>query len=129
MRDRRSAPRQRFEFDCAHDSPALARAATAEMVTALHLEPMYDDLAIVVSELVTNAVRHAQAPVSLELQANAERVTVAVADGSPAAPVARDAPDDSEGGRGMALVGLLAADTGFRAQPSGKTVWATLNRH
>lgn len=126
--DRRSAPRHLVDLDSGTQSPAAARAAAADMVTALHLEPIGDDLALVVSELVTNAVRHAAPPVRLELQADAHRVTVAVADGSPGRPVSRVADDDAEGGRGLRLVDLLAAETGVRPSPPGKTVWAALHR-
>jgi anti-sigma regulatory factor (Ser/Thr protein kinase) len=98
------------------------------MVAALHLEPISDELALVVSELVTNAVRHAEPPVRLELQADDERVTVAVADGSPGRPVARPAPADAEGGRGLPMIDLIAAETGVRPSPPGKTVWAALTR-
>lgn len=129
MTERRSAPRQCFDLDGGNRSPAQARAVAADMVAALHLEPLSDDLALVVSELVTNAVRHAEPPVRLELQATADCVTVAVADGSSAAPVTRDSGPDAEGGRGMSLVEMLSAETGVRPHAPGKTVWATLNRH
>jgi anti-sigma regulatory factor (Ser/Thr protein kinase) len=126
--DRRSGPRHQIDLDSGAQSPSRARAATADLVTELHLELIGDDLALVVSELVTNAVRHAEPPVSLEIQADDDRVTVAVADGSPGRPVAREAAEDAEGGRGMALVDLLAAETGVRPSPPGKTVWASLSR-
>jgi signal transduction histidine kinase len=127
--DRRSAPRHLIDLASAADSPGRARAAAADMVATLHLEPLGDDLALVVSELVTNAVRHAVPPVRLEISADADRVTVAVGDGSPGRPVAREAADDAEGGRGMALVDMLCAETGVRPNPPGKTVWAALARH
>ena len=127
--DRRSAPRHCIDLADSVRSPARARQAAAEMVSQLHLEPIGDELALVVSELVTNAVRHAEPPVRLEIQADDDRVTVAVADGSPGRPVPKVAPDDAEGGRGLAMIDLLAADTGVRPSPPGKTVWAALSRH
>lgn len=126
--DRRSAPRQVIDLDSDLRSPAAARAATAKVVTSMHLEALSDDLALVVSELVTNAVRHAQPPVRLEIQADDSRVTVAVADGSPGTPNQRTQTSDAEGGRGMFLVDLLADETGCRPHPPGKTVWAALSR-
>jgi signal transduction histidine kinase len=126
--DRRSGERHRIDLEKSVRSPARARAATAHMVAALHLEPMGDELALIVSELVTNAVRHAEPPVCLELQADDERVTVAVADGSPGRPVPRPAAADAEGGRGLPMINLLAAETGVRPNPPGKTVWAALSR-
>jgi sodium/proline symporter len=126
--DRRSAPRQRIELEDSVRSPARARAAAADLVEEFRLDGIRDELVLVVSELVTNAVRHASPPVCLELQADAERVTVAVADGSPLRPLPRPALDDAEGGRGLPMIDLLAAETGVRPNPPGKTVWAALTR-
>lgn len=127
--DRRSGPRQRLDLESRNESPARARAAAARLVSELDLQPLGDDLAVVVSELVTNALRHATPPLRLELQAGDKRVTVAVADGSSSEPVARDAAADAEGGRGLSLVEQLAAETGVRPHAAGKTVWAALARH
>ncbi len=128
MDDRRTAPRQLFDLERSLQSPARARQAAAEIASQEALGPVSDDLALVVSELVTNAVRHAESPLRLEIQTGEHRVVVAVADGSVSPPVARVADDESEGGRGMALVDLLAAETGVRPHPAGKTVWAALPR-
>ena len=126
--DRRRGHRHQIDLEDSVRSPARARKATADMVAQLHLEPLGDELALIVSELVTNAVRHAEPPVRLEIQADDERVTVAVADGSPGRPVPRQAADDAEGGRGLPMIDLLAAETGVRPTPPGKTVWAALSR-
>lgn len=126
--DRSPAPRHRIELDNSPQSPARARALTADVVSALHLEPLGDDLALIVSELVTNAVRYAEPPVELEIEAGETTVTVAVGDGSPGRPTARAADVDAEGGRGLPLIDLLAAETGVRPSPPGKTVWAALPR-
>ena len=126
--ERRRGERHRIDLEGSVRSPACARRATADMVTQLHLEPIGDELALVVSELVTNAVRHAEPPMRLEIQANDERVTVAVADGSPGRPTPRTPTDDAEGGRGLPMINLLAAETGVRPSPPGKTVWAALTR-
>jgi anti-sigma regulatory factor (Ser/Thr protein kinase) len=127
--DRSTAPRHRMDLDSSAQSPARARAMAADVVADLHLEPLGDDLALVVSELVTNAIRYAAPPVELEIEADEHRVTVAVGDGSPGRPVPRQLTADSEGGRGLTLVDLVAAETGVRPHPPGKTVWAALARH
>ena len=75
---------------------------------------------------MTNAVRHGQPPVSLEIGRCEHCVTVVVADGSTARPATRPAGDDDEGGRGLHLIDLLATDSGVRSQPPGKAVWAEL---
>lgn len=126
--DRRPAPRRTVQLEHSLLSPASARAAAAELVSELHLEPLADDVSLVVSELVTNAVRYAEPPVTLEIEASDDEVTIAVADGSPGRPRRRDAHPDEEGGRGLALIDLLARETGVRPQPPGKTVWAALPR-
>lgn len=129
MSERRSAPRKRIALPSGTAAPAKARAATAGLVAEWHLETLSDDLALVVSELVTNAVLHGRPPLHLELQADDRRVTVAVADGSPDGPLPRSADCDAEGGRGMPLIDILSAERGVRPQPPGKTVWAALERH
>jgi anti-sigma regulatory factor (Ser/Thr protein kinase) len=100
----------------------LARRAAADH----DLPP--DDLAVVVSELVTNAVRYGTPPVQLEIECCEDCVTVVVADAGPGRPARRDADDAAEGGRGLLLVGELARETGVRPQPPGKAVWAELPR-
>ncbi len=108
--------------------PAQARRVVAECAERFGLADAGDDLVLVVSEMVTNAVRHGAPPVRLEVLADDETVLVAVADGSERAPVARTAGELEEGGRGMTLVDLLTLDHGVRPGPPGKTVWATVRR-
>ncbi|MCU1692852.1 MAG: serine phosphatase rsbU, regulator of sigma subunit [Frankiales bacterium] len=87
-----------------------------------------EDLALVVTELVTNALRHGLPPVEVEIDTCVHCVTVVVADASSARPRPREAAETDEGGRGLLLVDLLAADSGSRPQPPGKVVWAELPR-
>ena len=126
--DRSSAPRRRFGV--AHDllSPSAARSAVADVAEALGIGALCDDLALVITELVTNAVRYADPPLEVEIEATSEQVIVGVVDGSPGRPHARPHSDDAEGGRGLRLVDLLATETGVRPQPPGKTMWAALAR-
>ncbi|CAN5160715.1 hypothetical protein BH24ACT10_BH24ACT10_15730 [soil metagenome] len=126
--DRLARPREVLDLDSGPASAAQARAAVAACSVRLGLEEIRDDVVLVVSEMVTNAVRHAQPPVGLEIEAGEDDVVIAVCDGSPQTPVARAADVDAEGGRGMLLVDLLSDDHGVRVQPPGKTVWARLRR-
>lgn len=126
--DDRSAPREQVQLRHGLEGPAQARAAVAEWSARFGFEDVRDDVTLVVSEMVTNAVRHASPPVALEIQAEGGRVHIAVHDGSPDPPRARPAPSDAEGGRGLLLVELLCEDHGVRPDPPGKTVWATLPR-
>lgn len=126
--DRQERPREVVTLDGGVASAAQARAAVAACSERLGLDEISDDVVLVVSEMVTNAVRHAAPPVGLEIEAGEDSVVVAVCDGSPQSPVAREADLDAEGGRGMLLVDLLSDDHGVRAQPPGKAVWAVLRR-
>ncbi|MBC7374563.1 MAG: ATP-binding protein [Frankiales bacterium] len=124
--DRSAAPRKRIELPSSPEGPGLARVAVASALSRLGLGALDDDIALVVSEMVTNAVRHGRAPVVLELETAADAVVIAVDDASPLAPRCREADDQSEGGRGLMLVDLLSTEHGVRPQPPGKTVWARL---
>lgn len=119
---------ERIPLEPGGTAPAQARAAVSRCRERLGLDEVHDDVLLIVSELVTNAVRHAVPPVCLEIESSPRDIIVSVRDGSPQRPSPRDAEDDDEGGRGMLLVDLLAADHGVRAQPPGKAVWARLRR-
>lgn len=126
--DRSSAPRRRFGFEHELDSPCAARAAVVQAVSDLELGELSDDMQLVVSELVTNAIRYADPPVEVEIEAGHDAVTIAVVDGSPGRPVARPDDVDAEGGRGLLIIDHLASETGVRPHPPGKTIWASLSR-
>ncbi|MEU2422059.1 SpoIIE family protein phosphatase [Streptomyces sp. NPDC007851] len=87
----------------------------------------YDELAVttelIVSELVTNAIRYAEPPIRLRLLRDT-RLTCEVADGSSTAPRLRHARSTDEGGRGLFLVAQLAHRWGARYTGEGKVIWA-----
>ena len=126
--DRRSRPRTRIDVDHSPQGPAQARAAVQERAQEMGLGSAQDDVLLVVSEMVTNAVRYASPPVRLEIQAGEQDVVVAVCDGSAELPAPRQADLQAEGGRGMLLVDLLTDEHGVRTDPPGKAVWARLRR-
>lgn len=89
-----------------------------------------DTVILVVSELVTNALRHAGGTCTLDLTAYPESIEVAVHDHSPQAPRMRT-PDLNGGtsGFGWPMVNRLARATAVTSRPSGgKTVSALLTR-
>lgn len=126
--ERRRCPRTRIDVEHGPHGPAQARAAVTACAAELGLQEVSDDVVLLVSEMVTNAIRHAAPPVRLEIQAGDDDVVVAVRDGSPHPPAPRRPGQDAEGGRGMLLVDLLSDDHGVRGDPPGKAVWARVRR-
>ncbi|MGW4778779.1 SpoIIE family protein phosphatase [Streptomyces filamentosus] len=88
----------------------------------LGVDPLTVEL--IVSELVTNAVRHGAPPVALRLLRGESTLTVEVRDGAPTAPHLRHARAGDEGGRGLHICATLADAWGVRYETDGKTVWA-----
>ncbi|WP_327375423.1 ATP-binding protein [Streptomyces sp. NBC_01216] len=83
---------------------------------------------LVVSELVTNAVRYAgHRPISVVAQLSDAVLRVEVSDASPALPTPTLPDQDSEGGRGLFLVGVLADRFGTAPTESGKCCWAEID--
>ncbi|GAA3398620.1 ATP-binding protein [Streptomyces roseoviridis] len=83
-----------------------------------------DDAMIVVSELVTNAVRHAGGTCSLDLALRADGIDIDVSDGSPETPRPREPALLGEGGYGWGIVARLARDLSVRGGAHGKTIHA-----
>ena len=81
---------------------------------------------LLVSELVTNALRHASGRIELTALLLDEAVVVSVSDGDQPLPRLRRVLDSDEGGRGLQLVAMLASRWGSRVTPEGKVVWCEL---
>jgi anti-sigma regulatory factor (Ser/Thr protein kinase) len=88
-----------------------------------------DDLLLVVSELVTNAVIHAATSLRLVIRSDGRRVLAEVFDGDPRRPVvAPGSPREVPvGGRGLLLVDQLSERWGCDSAGAGKRVWAELS--
>ncbi|MHB9864200.1 PAS domain S-box protein [Streptomyces sp. YIM S03343] len=114
------------------DLPALAssvpegRAFLHKALTLWNCTGGADDALLLLSETLTNAVQHAEGPLTLRLHRNTTDLTVEVDDRSPQLPQPRMAGEDEESGRGLCLVRALAADWGVRPTDEGKTTWFTL---
>jgi anti-sigma regulatory factor (Ser/Thr protein kinase) len=87
-----------------------------------------DDVVLVASELVGNAVMHTDAECTDDLNVSWEvepaAVIVRVADLSADLPRQRDPDDAVTGGRGLAIVAAIASDWGVQRSSYGKQVWA-----
>ena len=120
---------QVIELDGDPDAPARGRHAVTQVLDSWgYAGPAREDLLLVVSELVTNAVQHGAEPIVVTVVRAPERVRVEVTDGAAdSSPHSSRVPQDAETGRGLSVVTRLAAAWGWRASPGrGKTVWAEL---
>jgi anti-sigma regulatory factor (Ser/Thr protein kinase) len=114
-----------------HDptSAALVRRSIANDLAGNGIDDdSIDDVVLVASELVGNAVTHAPARLDSGLnvtwEVEPDAVVVRVLDGSPDLPRRRFTNDNETGGRGLTIVAALAADWGVRRNARGKQVWA-----
>ena len=122
----------RLELQLPHTADSVRRA---RRTIAAFLDPsdvpesVVDDVLLLVSELVTNAVVHAASPAVVRLDADIERIKVAVADlDGDKAPSVKEPDPLSSSGRGVLLVDRLAARWGVEPQCKGKVVWFELPR-
>jgi len=108
---------------CDSSSPAAARHAVQ---TALHergADAVSDEAALLVSEVVTNALRHAGSGVAVHIDLGDDAVRVTVTDHGPGWPQRRDA---TIGGWGLNLVETIATRWGAYPSDDGKSVWFEL---
>ncbi len=108
------------------DSVPEGRAFLTKALTSWDCTTTADDARLLLSEILTNAVQHAQGPLGLHLCRTATELTVEVSDHSPHLPQPRLAAEDEESGRGLILVRALADTWGVRPTDEGKTTWFTL---
>ncbi|MGV9691806.1 SpoIIE family protein phosphatase [Streptomyces sp. NPDC003444] len=106
-------------------SVGRARELARAQLAAWDLEPLVDTVELLVSELVTNALRYGEGEIRLRLLRD-RTLVCEVWDAGLVQPRRRRAKDTDEGGRGLQLVGLLSSSWGSRRTPRGKTVWFEL---
>ncbi|MEU9949183.1 ATP-binding protein, partial [Streptomyces sp. NPDC047939] len=106
-------------------SVGRARELARGRLIAWDLDDLVDTTELLVSELVTNALRYGEGEIRLRLLRD-RTLVCEVWDAGLVQPRRRRARDTDEGGRGLQLVGLLSAAWGSRRTPRGKTVWFEL---
>ncbi|MEV8534513.1 ATP-binding SpoIIE family protein phosphatase [Streptomyces sp. NPDC051211] len=112
-------------LDPEETAPGRARRFARRALSRWGLEELTDSLELLVSEVVTNAVRYAERPVTLRLL-RTDVLRCEVGDDSPQLPRQRRARDTDEGGRGLFLVNRMARRWGATRLSSGKVVWFEL---
>jgi anti-sigma regulatory factor (Ser/Thr protein kinase) len=107
----------------------LARQATRDALVTWRLAYLEETAVLLVSELVTNAVRHARGsdPITLELQTAGTWLRIEVQDADPRWPQPRTPAEFDGSGFGFVLVDALAGKWGVRETATGKAVWAEID--
>lgn len=113
------------------DAPALARRAIDNACDVWDLDHLRTPALLIISELVTNAVRHGKGQIDIEAVFRGDFLHLGVHDGSPEPPAPvppKDGPTLPESGRGLHIVAAYSSAWGYIVKPSGKgkMVWATL---
>jgi anti-sigma regulatory factor (Ser/Thr protein kinase) len=121
-----------LDLPAAPQSAGAARRFATAALAEWRLAALADDVDLVISELITNALLHARgdrrvaagAGIRLDLEYDGKAVTCRVADGSALPPTPEQAGDTAESGRGLLLVDALSAAWGWSHESAGKVVWA-----
>jgi serine/threonine-protein kinase RsbW len=113
----------------ANHSVRLARQAARDALATWRLDSLEETAVLLVSELVTNAVRHARVSdaITLELEAAGTWLRIEVQDADPRWPQPRTPVGLDGSGFGFVLVDALAGKWGVRETATGKAVWAELD--
>ncbi|MGW2937351.1 ATP-binding protein [Streptomyces sp. NPDC001156] len=110
--------------------PGTMRRIAARRLRACGLQPMTDDVMLIVSELVTNAVLHSTGSlVLLEMTTEAGHLRIAVRGDAPARVEVQNPTPDAEAGRGLRIVRALADahDGRWGTSDQGATTWCLLS--
>ncbi|MFJ3305070.1 SpoIIE family protein phosphatase [Streptomyces sp. NPDC086549] len=137
-RTRRLGPEQVAEWDVPRDPAAVApvRNACARRLTEWGLEQVGFTAELILSELITNAVRYGAEPITVRVlrtesigSPDGGTLIFEVGDGSSTSPRLRRAKVTDEDGRGLFLVARFAERWGTRYTPTGKVIWAEQSLH
>jgi anti-sigma regulatory factor (Ser/Thr protein kinase) len=116
------------QFPAAAEAPGDARHFVTAVLEGWGCGGLFlDDAKLIVTELATNAVMHADSPFSVLTRADESGVRITVGDCSISRPAVRACNPLATSGRGLQLVRALAVDWGVEFTAGGKTVWAELD--
>ena len=123
-----SHPPGALQLDAGAESVRRARAWVRDAFDQLDRKDLADSAEEGVSELVTNALLHAAAPITVLVRGTSEHPRVEVRDGSRRLPVVTFDSDDEDQlfstfGRGLGLVAMQSTAWGVDLEPEGKVVW------
>jgi hypothetical protein len=115
-------------FTAERDMPGRARRlVVAALEQSGHNELLVGDVALVLSELASNAVLHAGSSFSVTVRTEASTLRVAVQDSSPLRSSLRNGGLIPRPTHGLSLVQALSSRWGVEGTPDGKVVWAELS--
>jgi serine/threonine-protein kinase RsbW len=120
-------------WPCTNQTVQRARHELSIALDAWDMPQLRDTALLVLSELVTNAVRHASHPADRPIETRFrrlpnDRVRIEVSDADERRPVPREVSEMDEAGRGLALVDAMTERWGVRYQDGeGKSVWAVVS--
>lgn len=134
MRNRVAGPAPPLDLSATVDLPSVvrsvpaARRVIAELLRAWSAERYCDDAVLLVSELVTNVIRHVHTGSSLVLHVDLTdpRLRISVADSSTVRPVPREPAAAAPGGHGLHMLTAIASRWGSEEHRGGKRVWFEL---
>lgn len=115
------------------ESPGIARNVTKDTLIGWSLDAFYDDAAVIVSELVTNAIRYglcpeSPAPLRLVLVRYEDRLVCMVTDPTDTAPTMQEPDYVAETGRGLHIIEAMSCAWGWTPLlGGGKAVWAAFS--
>lgn len=112
-------------WDLPADPEAVGKARwlAREVLAAWGIPALAEDVSVVVSELVTNAIVHGRAPITFSLHRHGRMVRGEVTDHGAMWPAPFPACSDAEHGRGLTIVAAYADRWGVEPAQEGKTVW------
>jgi anti-sigma regulatory factor (Ser/Thr protein kinase) len=105
----------------------LARRFVVALLEDAGLDDLCDTAALLASEIVSNAMLHANSDVLVRVSQRPDQVTVEVLDRSPVLPVRKHYGNEAGTGRGILLVETLASRWGAERVDHGKRVWFSLD--